>query len=524
MRRRDAPSKDHGFQAESRRGRSRVSRGRKGGSKGRSQRTARRAGTRPDPGKAAARGRVAPTPVPENRSEVPEHHSGETAQGASFVKDGAPRPRGNLSGHGTTSSARPVTSVRSADTAGSGSADRVDETRRRRLSPPAVTPVDGSSSLTGPPARQPHLALGNGSTPVEVSAFTCGGLEDVEPQALGISYWFDAIPDGDPYSVSVQVAGRLRGRSDTGRRDAFSVVTTVDDVVPGSGRVVVTTRVPDVPSGTWDVTATPVRRAPGSSKGWVPVADTRLPRASASGTAVYAPVVQVMAPGVRLGAWPALVGTGTVLALLTQSLLGERLGVDLGRLLPLSVAACLLGLLGAKAYFLLTHLSARHSLLAPGMSVQGFVLVAITTMLGGSWLLDLPAGAVLDVTTPGLLFGMTVGRLGCLLGGCCAGRPTSSRWGVWSSDRRLGVSRIPVQLLESSLAGLVATLTLFAILQLDRAADGLVFVAGLAAYTAGRQMLFPLRGEPRATRHGRMAVLAFAGGVAMTATAVLLVR
>jgi len=42
---------------------------------------------------------------------------------------------------------------------------------------------------------------------------------------------------------------------------------------------------------------------------------------------------------------------------------------------------------------------------------------------------DLPAGTVLDATTPGLLFGMTVGRFACFFGGCCAGRPSGGgRW------------------------------------------------------------------------------------------------
>ena len=97
---------------------------------------------------------------------------------------------------------------------------------------------------------------------------------------------------------------------------------------------------------------------------------------------------------------------------------------------------------------------------------------------------------------PGLLLGLMVGRLGCLLGGCCAGRPTSSRWGVWSSDRSLGVRRVPVQLFESCLAGVAGALALTAIIGFGANAGGLIFVAGFAAYTAGRQVLFPAEGHP----------------------------
>lgn len=373
--------------------------------------------------------------------------------------------------------------------------------------------------------RPARLALRSGSTPVDVNSFTCGMLRSVEPQALGVNYWFDAAPDGDPYPVTVHIEGRLRGELPPGQRGAFTRMATVEGIVPGSGRVAVTTRISGLALGTWDVTATPVQPTPeGSGAASSPPADPRLPRGTASGTTMFGPVARVSAPGVRLGAWPALVGLGTVLALVVQSLLAPRLGLPVRQLLPLSLVACVLGLLGAKTYFLVTHPREPRSFLTLGMSIQGFVLVAIAVLLGGAWTLDLAPGAVLDATAPGLLLGMMVGRLGCLLGGCCAGRPTSSRWGVWSSDRRLGVRRIPVQLLESSLAGAVGVLALLAVVGFGAGAGGLVFVAGVAAYTAGRQVLFPLRGIPRDTTHGRQIMLVASSLVALAATAAVLLR
>lgn len=386
-------------------------------------------------------------------------------------------------------------------------------------------PPRAAATTTLPWVRPPRLALRSGSTPVEVSSFTCQGLQEIEPQALGVTYWFDGAPDGAPYTVRVHISGRLRGEPQPGRQETFAVLAEVADIVPGSGRIAVTTRVPDLPYGTWDVTAIPVQTAPeGSSTEWMPVTDPRLPTGTACGTTALGLVVSGLAPGVRLGAWPALVGTGAALALVIQSLLAQRLGLPIQRLLPLTLVTCLLGLLGAKVYYLATHPKERRTLLTSGMSIQGFVLVAVATLLGGSLLLGLPPGPVLDSTAPGLLFGMMVGRFGCLLSGCCVGRPTSSRWGVWSSDRRLGVRRIPVQLLESLLSGVVGALALAAVLRFGTSAGGLVFVAGFAAYTAGRQLLFPLRGIPRTTAHGPMIMLGSALIVAIAASATLLLR
>ncbi|WP_211338827.1 prolipoprotein diacylglyceryl transferase family protein [Georgenia muralis] len=259
------------------------------------------------------------------------------------------------------------------------------------------------------------------------------------------------------------------------------------------------------------MTATPVTRAPeGSPAPWVEMSTPRLVRGTASGRTAFSPFVRNLAPGVRLGAWPALVGTGFVIALVVQALLARQLDLPALRLSLLTVVASGLGLLAAKVYYLMTHPKEPRTFAKPGMSVQGFVTATIGTLLIGSPLLGLPLGWVLDATAPGLLFGMAIGRLGCLLGGCCTGRPTTSRWGIWSSDRRLGVRRIPVQLLESSFSALLGTLALLAVVLLS-AGSGLVLVATVAAYVLGRQILFPLRSIPRATAHGRSISFVVAG-------------
>jgi len=81
-----------------------------------------------------------------------------------------------------------------------------------------------------------------------------------------------------------------------------------------------------------------------------------------------------------------------------------------------------------------------------------------------------------------------------------------------------------VQLLESSLAGVVGALALYGVSLFGNSAGGLVFVAAIAAYTAGRQVLFPLRGIPRATASGPKIMMGTASLVSLAATAVLVLR
>lgn len=190
--------------------------------------------------------------------------------------------------------------------------------------------------------------------------------------------------------------------------------------------------------------------------------------------------------------------------------------------------ASLVGLVGAKVYYLAGHLLMRRflpryrddpppSLATPGMCIQGFVAGAGGALMVGALAAGISVGRVLDVTTPGLFFGMTIGRFGCFFGGCCVGRPTVSRWGLWSSDRRLGVHRVPTQLFESALALSIGLLTLVAVWATTPTPAGALFVAALGAYTLGRQLLFPLRDNPRKTSGGRTLTIALSAVAAVVA-------
>jgi len=337
-----------------------------------------------------------------------------------------------------------------------------------------------------------------------------------------MTYWFDPPTDADMYVVTIRLRGRRIGvKGRPGRRDTFEKVEKVEPVLAGTGPVAVTTRVTDVAAGEWHVTTTAdaVATSPAAGR----AAPVRLPNGSSSGVTAYAPVVRISAPGARLGAWPALVGVGVVCALVVQYLLGRHAGLPVLRVLFLSLLSSLVGAAGAKVYYLVEHRRERPPLLRAGMCIQGFVLAAITTLVLGALALDVPVGTLLDVTTPGLLWAMTIGRFGCFFGGCCAGRPTASRWGLWSSNRRLGLRRIPTQLLEAGLAFAVGAGAATLVVGDAASPAGFVFAAAIAAYTLGRQLLFPLRDLPRNTASGRTLTVVAAAAVLVAALATVAV-
>jgi phosphatidylglycerol---prolipoprotein diacylglyceryl transferase len=177
------------------------------------------------------------------------------------------------------------------------------------------------------------------------------------------------------------------------------------------------------------------------------------------------------------------------------------------------------GIIGAKGWFVILH---WHEHRIEGWCIQGFIAAAPLAATIVLVALKMPVGVFLDVTAPGLLVAMAVGRVGCFFAGCCGGPPTTSRWGVWSSDQRVGARRIPTQLLESVLALSLGLLVLVAVLG-HGPANGALFVAVLAAYTLGRQGLLHLRAEPRKTRLGGL-ITAILATLVLIAAVVLLAR
>lgn len=174
-------------------------------------------------------------------------------------------------------------------------------------------------------------------------------------------------------------------------------------------------------------------------------------------------------------------------------------------------------LVGAKAWFLAQRRRTRTSLVSQGLCIQGFIAGVALVWTAAFALLHLPVGTYLDAAAPGLLLGMAIGRPGCFFAGCCVGRPTASHWGVWASDGRVGVRRIPTQLLES-LACLALGITTLVLLLLHRPVlPGVLFAGAVAAYTLCRQPLLPFRAEPRQSRIGRPLTMAAAGMLLLAA-------
>ena len=356
-----------------------------------------------------------------------------------------------------------------------------------------------------------------------------------------MTHWFDAEQDGEPYRANIRFTGRRIGISGSpGPSNDFVKDEIIDGIVPGSGPVAITTWVYGLQPGEWDVTADFVRLRSGARArrpfgGGRPLGAHTLPRAAWSWKrwaltgGQFAPVKTRWGPLVRLGkipavvpgSWSGLITLGVVAGATAQAALLGRANVSVGVSLIVDLLALVSGLVLAKLWYLaLRPRRTWRQSIGEGWTVDGLLFAA--PVVGAAVLLafNLPIGVFLDASAAGLFFGVAIGRLGCFFTGCCAGRCTGSRWGIWSSDRRVGARRIPTQLLESSLGLLIAVTTTLLVLW-SPSPPGAVFVGAVAFYVLVRQFLLRLRAEPHDLVRAR--ATAAAAALLLLAAVVLLV-
>lgn len=403
--------------------------------------------------------------------------------------------------------------------------------------PPAPdSAVPGSLASRGTPfpaglaPRVPAVALAPASAP-SPSAVAGGAVGRAEHEVLRpvvtATCWVDPGKRGTPpYDAVIRFTGhRAAVTGKPSPADRFEREETVR-LIPGSGPVAITTRAENITAGQWVVRACPANRH-GRERTLDPrrLRDGgRLQRLgtilwtqgnpvtpAGPGTPVRTRVAALAtAPGIITGAWAAFAATGLAVALAVLVVLLARAGVGAGGALAVALAASLAGAAGARGWYVMLQRGKISGLPTRGLCIQGFIAGAVVAAIPGLLLAGIPVGTFFGAAAPGVFFAMAIGRQGCFLTGCCAGRPTGSRWGIWSSDGRIGARRIPAQQLESLACLLIGTASLAAFLRFGSSAGGTVFIGAMAAYTLARQGLLALRAEPRRWALARPVTLAVA--------------
>jgi phosphatidylglycerol---prolipoprotein diacylglyceryl transferase len=189
----------------------------------------------------------------------------------------------------------------------------------------------------------------------------------------------------------------------------------------------------------------------------------------------------------------------------------RRFGLDGNRVLDLGIYIIIAALVGAKLLLLLVDFSyfRQHpaeiwTLVRSGGVFYGGLLAGFAV---GFWYMRryrLPVWPVADAMAPGLALGHVVGRLGCLLAGCCYGKPTTLPWGVTFTDpfaasnvgTPLHVALHPTQLYEAGAEFLILVF-LLATEKYWRRRSGWTWWVYILLYGISRFGIEFFRGDPR---------------------------
>ncbi|HTH25224.1 MAG TPA: prolipoprotein diacylglyceryl transferase family protein, partial [Vicinamibacterales bacterium] len=116
-------------------------------------------------------------------------------------------------------------------------------------------------------------------------------------------------------------------------------------------------------------------------------------------------------------------------------------GIDGNRIMDLLIWVIIAALVGAKALLFVVdfeHFTSSWqeftTLLRSGGVFYGGLIAAIVVCIWQLRKHRLPLWSSGDLFAPGIALGYMIGRLGCLMAGCCYGKPTTVAWAVTFTD------------------------------------------------------------------------------------------
>jgi phosphatidylglycerol:prolipoprotein diacylglycerol transferase len=211
-------------------------------------------------------------------------------------------------------------------------------------------------------------------------------------------------------------------------------------------------------------------------------------------------VVQLGEHAVPLGSYGALLCVAIAVAATSALRAAQSLRLDLGAAIATCGVVTASAFAGGVALHALVQWARLGSLGAalaqPGLTIAGALPAAALGLAASARVLKLPALRWTERALPGLLLALAIGRIGCLLGGCCYGTPSALPWSVRYEDPLapaavLEVARHPVPLYEAlSALGLAA-----ALLTVRRGTPVQRVGASLFGYAGTRALLELLRGD-----------------------------
>jgi len=200
------------------------------------------------------------------------------------------------------------------------------------------------------------------------------------------------------------------------------------------------------------------------------------------------------------------VATGFLVGLMVAVKLGKTGGITPQQTMDIGFVMIVASIVGSRLLYILMNLS--HYLSRPmdilkiwqgGLVFSGGIVGALVTVIWYTRKHRLSFWKVADMWAPAVAVGQGIGRIGCLMAGCCYGKPTGSSCGVvFTNPHSLAPLNIPLHptQLYSSLGNFIVFFILL-VLHRKKSYDGQVFLWLLVLHSTSRLFVERFRGDDR---------------------------
>ena len=181
--------------------------------------------------------------------------------------------------------------------------------------------------------------------------------------------------------------------------------------------------------------------------------------------------------GITVYSYSFFISLGLLFAFLLFLFEVKRRGFDVGLGVNLNFWALFSALVGAKLLFIIENLryifqnpKAVSIFLKGGLSTTGALLGALLAILILFRKKKLDGFLWADMCAPSVALGQAVGKVGCLMAGCCYGLPTDLPWGIVFTKSHIAPIGIPLH--PTQIYQLILNLLIFIYLFLRRKRTG----------------------------------------------------
>jgi prolipoprotein diacylglyceryl transferase len=205
--------------------------------------------------------------------------------------------------------------------------------------------------------------------------------------------------------------------------------------------------------------------------------------------------------GQNIYSYPAMLYVGLLVGVFAGAHIAQTSGMSADKFAIAVIILLIPALAGSRLYFVLTRWEVYRSDPARiwrrtegGMAMYGGFILVVPLSIPLLRSMGLPFGSFWDAAVLTILLGMAFTRVGCLLNGCCSGRPSDAWFALYLPDHQGNWQRrIPTQIMEMTFAmmlfGAALTLRNYAPF------SGAIFCSVVAAYGLGRWYLEGLRDD-----------------------------